>query len=87
MGRSYIINGDKEFLKNEMAQMDSPLSGLMALHFKNGVLIRVIYSPTDMVIILNRLSSRRIQEAYSFLFLISPPFTSPLCTYLAQYLK
>ena len=30
---SYIINGDKEFLKNEMAQMDSPLSGLMALHF------------------------------------------------------
>ena len=34
MGWSYTINGlDKEFLKNEKAQMASPLSGLMALHF------------------------------------------------------
>ena len=40
-----------------------------------------------MVIILNGLLSRRIQEADSFPFLISPPFTSPLRMYLVQYLS
>ena len=33
MDWSYTINGDREFLKNEKVQTDSPLSGLMALHF------------------------------------------------------
>ena len=33
MGWSYTINGDKELLKNEKAQTDSPLSGLTTLHF------------------------------------------------------
>ena len=57
------------------------------VHNKNGVLIWAIYSPTDMVITLNGLSSRRIQEADSFPFLIPPLFTSSLRTYLAQYLQ
>ena len=50
---------------------------------KNRVLIRAIYSPTDMVISLNELLSRRIQEVDSFPILIPPLFTSPLRTYLA----
>ena len=50
-------------------------------------LIRAIYLPTNMVISLNGLSSRRIQEADSFPILIPPLFTSSLRTYLAQYLR
>ena len=48
---------------------------------------RAIYSPMDMVISLNGLSSRRIQEVDLFPILIPPLFTSPLRTYLVQYLR
>ena len=85
--RNWIVLLNILNLKRKITQHYLDWGWLFIFHNKNGVLIRAIYSPTDMVIILNGLSSRRIQEADSFPLLTPPPFTSPLRMYLAQYLR